>query len=118
MGGTVKLIGLLVTPATETRMFPVVAPLGTGVTIVVEFQDEGVAVTPLNDIVLEPCVDPKLLPPIVTDVPTPDWTGVTLAMNGATAKFTPLLGPPATVTMTLPVVADGGTGVTMLAEFQ
>jgi hypothetical protein len=41
-------------PDTVTTMFPVAAPLGTGTVICVSLQDVGVAVIPLNTIVLVP----------------------------------------------------------------
>src|SRR5262245_44293138 len=63
---TVKVTPLLATPPTVTTALPVVAPLGTGATIVPVLQLVGVAVVPLNRTVLEPCVAPKLAPVIVT----------------------------------------------------
>src|SRR5262249_58682498 len=67
---TVKLTPLLADPPTVTTTLPVVAPLGTGTTMLVADQLVGVAVVPLNFTVLVPCVDPKFVPVIVTDVPT------------------------------------------------
>ncbi len=79
-GMTVKLIPLLATPPTVTTTFPVVAPAGTGATMLVALQFVGVAVVPLNFTVLIPCVAPKFAPVIVTDMPmTPD-VGLRLAM--------------------------------------
>ena len=51
---TVKFAPLLATPATVTRMLPVVAPFGTGTMRLVGPQLEGEAVVPLNVTVLEP----------------------------------------------------------------
>src|SRR5206468_2669265 len=51
---TVKLAPLLATPPTVTTTFPVVAPLGTGATMLVAAQLVGVAAMPLNLIVLVP----------------------------------------------------------------
>ena len=51
---TVKLTPLLATPPTVTTTFPVVAPLGTGATMLVAAQLVGVAAMPLNLIVLVP----------------------------------------------------------------
>ena len=64
--------GLIVldTPPTVTTTYPVVVPLGTGVTMLVALQDVGVADTPLNVIVLAPCDEPKFVPVMVTDAPT------------------------------------------------
>ena len=62
---TVKEAGLLATPFTVTTTFPVVAPIGTAVTMLVEFQLTGVPPTPLKVSVLVPCVEPKLVPVII-----------------------------------------------------
>jgi hypothetical protein len=51
----------------------------------------GVATVPLNVTVLVPCVVPKLVPAIVTDLPTVPEFGVRLVMLGETVKLTPLL---------------------------
>src|SRR5207248_5843547 len=118
---TVKLAPLLATPPTVTTMLPVVAPLGTGATMLVAPQLVGVAAVPLNFTVLVPCVAPKFAPVIVTDVPTTPAVGFRLAMLGAgtvTVKITPLLATPPTVTTTLPVAAPLGTGPTMLVAPQ
>ena len=66
-GDTVKVIPLLATPPTFTTTFPVVAPAGTDVAMLVEVQLVVVAAVPLNVTVPE---DPKLVPVIVTGVPT------------------------------------------------
>lgn len=118
VGITVKLTPLLATPATVTTTFPVVAPKGTGTTMPVVPQNVGVAVVPLNVTVLVPCDTPKLLPVIVTDVPTGPDAGLKLKIPGVTVKGTPLLEPPPTVTTTLPVVAPFGTDTTMLVALQ
>src|SRR5271167_1301222 len=73
---TVQLTPLLATPPTVTTTFPVVAPLGTGTVILVAVQPVGVAATPLNFTVLVPCVDPKFVPVIVTDVPAGPVVGL------------------------------------------
>jgi hypothetical protein len=115
---TAKLTPLLAAPATVTTTFPVAAPLGTGATMEVELQLVGVAVMPLNVTVLLPCVLPKVVPAIVTEVPTSPEAGDRLVMCGVTVKATPLLATLATVTTTLPVVAPLGTGTTMDAALQ
>jgi hypothetical protein len=51
---TVKLMPLLVTPLAFTTTLPVVAPFGTGTTMLVEFQLEGSAPVPLKVTVLVP----------------------------------------------------------------
>src|SRR4029077_20725369 len=122
LGGTVtvKLTPLLARPPTVTTTLPVVAPAGTGATMLVADQLVGVTVVPLNLIVLVPCVAPKLVPVIVTDVPTGPLVGARLVRLGGTVtvKLTPLLARPPSVTTTLPVVAPAGTGATMLVADQ
>src|SRR6266853_1952252 len=117
---TVKLTPLLASALTVTTTLPVVAPAGTGATMLVADQLVGVAVVPLNFTVLAPCVAPKLVPVIVTDVATGPLVGERLVSVGATVtvNVTPLLARPLTVTTTLPVVAPAGTGVTMLVADQ
>jgi hypothetical protein len=68
--------------------------------------------------VLVPCVAPKLVPLITTEVPTGPDVGDTLAMYGSTVKLTPLLAVLFTLTTTLPVVAPGGTGTVIEPAFQ
>src|SRR2546422_9755345 len=118
---TVKLTPLLATPPTVTTTLPVVAPAGTGATMLVALQLVGAVVVPLNLTVLDPCVAPKFAPAIVTEVPINPDVGFKLVMLGAgtvTVKLTPLLATPPTVTTTLPVVAPAGTGTTMLVALQ
>ena len=80
----------------------------------------GVALTPLNVTVLEPCVEPKFAPVIVTEVPTAPEVGDRLVIEGGgiTVKETPLLGTPLTVTTTFPLLAPVGTGATMEVPLQ
>jgi len=114
---TVKFTPLLAVPPTVTTTLPVVAPAGTGTTMLVALQLVAVAVVPLNFRVLDPCVAPKFAPAIVTDAPTNPDVGLRLVMLGAgtdTVKFTPLLAVPPTVTTTFPVVAPAGIATTML----
>jgi hypothetical protein len=117
---TVKLIPLLARPPTVTTMLPVVAPVGTGTTILVADQLVGVAAAPLNVTVLAPCVAPKFVPVSVTDVPTGPLVGALLVKAGGTTTVNerPLLTPPSTVTTTLPEVDPVGTGTTMLVADQ
>jgi hypothetical protein len=77
---TVKLTPLLAAPPTFTTTFPVVAPLGTATVMIVALQLVGVPAIPLNVTVLVPCVAPKFVPVIVTEVPTgPDvWLSVVM----------------------------------------
>ncbi|SRR6266403_2684085 len=117
-GTTVKLTPLLAWLETVTTTFPVVAPLGTVTAILDAPQVVTEAVVPLNLTVLVPCVDPNVVPVIVTEAPTaPDVTDK-LVIAGVTVKFTPLLACPDTVTTTLPVVAALGTVTPMLVPLQ
>jgi hypothetical protein len=118
---TVKFTPLLVTPPAVTTTFPVVAPAGTGTTMLAAVQFVGVAVVPLNLIVLVPWVAPKFVPVIVTEVPVKPDVGfrpVILGPEAVTAKLTPLLATPPTVTTIFPVVAPAGTGTTTLVAVQ
>jgi hypothetical protein len=119
-GTTVKLDPLLFTPLANTTTFPVVAPAGTVVAMLVALQLVTVAVVPLNFTVPLPWVAPKFVPVIVTAAPTAPVVTDRLVMCGATTtvKVTPLLGDPETVTTTLPVVAPLGTVAAMLVALQ
>ena len=66
-----------------TTTLPVVAPVGTGTTRLVADQVVGVAAVPLNVTVLVPRVAPKLVPVIVTAVPTGPLVGDRLVRLGA-----------------------------------
>lgn len=121
VGGTVtvKRTPLLERAPTVTTTLPVVAPFGTGTTILVALQVVGVAAVPLKATVLVPCEPPKLLPVIVTEVPIAPEEGERPAMfGGMTVNATALLATPPTVTTTLPVVAPLGTGTMMLVALQ
>jgi hypothetical protein len=115
---TVKLTPLLAVPPTVTVTVPVVAPPGTGTTMLVALQLVGPAVVPLKETELDPWLAPNPVPVIVTEVPTDPEVGFRLAICGVTEKLTPLLATPPTVTTTLPVVAALGTGTTMLVVLQ
>ena len=84
------------------------------------FQFVATAAVPAKVTVLIPCAVPKFTPEIVTGVPTTPEVGLRFVMFGVgnTVKLAPSLDAPPTVTVTLPVVADAGTGTTMLASFQ
>ena len=73
---TVNGSELLCWPATVTTTGPDVAPVGTGVAIDVSDQVVGIAATPLNVTVLEPCVLPKFVPAVVIGSPTAPVGGV------------------------------------------
>ena len=116
---TVNATPVLATPPTVMTTFPVVAPAGTGTTMLVADHVIGVPVVPLNVSTLVPCVAPKLVPAIVTILRTRALVGarlVTVGGGGAavTVNATPMLATPPTLTTTLPVVAPAGTRVLML----
>jgi hypothetical protein len=78
---------LLLTPPTATTTFPVVAPVGTWVTIWVALQLViVVAAVPLNATVLVPCVEPKPVPVIVIEDPTSPDVGERLVILCAAAS--------------------------------
>jgi hypothetical protein len=91
---------------------------GAEAVMLVLLQDVARAATPLNVTVLVPCVFPKAAPEIVTDVPMGPSTGEMPDMIGGTLNGTPLLGVPATVTTTGPLVALDGTGATIVLSLQ
>jgi len=119
-----KLSPLLALPPTVTITFPVVAPLGTVVMMYPVVHQVGVACTPLNVTVLEPCVAPKSLPLISTCVPaSPEAGNKPVSAGGTggvvvTVKTEALLAIPATVTTTFPVFAPVGTRTDMEPELQ
>src|SRR5208282_831369 len=93
---TMKATPLLAPPPTVTATLPLVAPAGTGTTMLVALQLVGVAVVPLK--VTVPWVAPKLVPAMVTEVPTAPEVGLRLEMLGVgrTVKALPLLATPPT----------------------
>ena len=95
-----------------------VAPVGTGTTILDALQLVGVAVVVLNLTVLLPCVLPNVVPVMVTDAPTAPDVIDKLEMCGVTVKLFALLATPETVTITFPVVAADGTVTAMLVALQ
>jgi hypothetical protein len=121
-GVTVKDTPLLPTPPTNTTTFPVVAPGGTGIVMLVSDQLVDLPWVPLNVTKLDivPTVGPKFVPVIVTLAPTGPEVGLMLVIfgGGVTVKFTPLLATPPTVTTTFPVVAPDGTVTSMLDAVQ
>jgi hypothetical protein len=89
---TVNSIPLLATPPTVTTTLPVVALVGTAITIVVAFQVLAVpAAVPLNVTVLVPCVPPKFVPVIVTALATCPDAGFRLVMLGPSPPVPPML---------------------------
>ena len=63
-------------------ILPVVAPVGTVVTILVVLLDVGVAAIPLNNTVFSGAVGLKLVPVIVTEVPSGPLVGSTSVIVG------------------------------------
>src|SRR5439155_1105092 len=101
-----------------TLIGPLVAPDGTVAVIAVAEFTVKLALVPLNRTAVAPL---KLVPLIVTLVPTGPLVGVKLVMVGGlmTVKLLPLLAvPPAVVTLIGPLVAaDGTVAVIVVAEF-
>jgi hypothetical protein len=101
---TVKATPLLATLFTVTTTLPVVPPDGTGTVMLVLLQLLDVPGVPLNVTVLLPCVPPKLVPVIVTAVPTAAEVGdkpvmlgpaeVTVCVSGEDVLALSLLSPP------------------------
>jgi len=85
VASTVNEVPLLDTPLTTTTTLPVVAPVGTFVTIDVLLHVVIVAAVPLNFTVLVPCVVPKFVPVIVTVVVTAPEVGDRLVTVGVAA---------------------------------
>jgi len=97
---------------------PLVAPLGTGATILIVDQPVVKAGTPLNCNVLPPCTAPKFDPLIVIGAPAIPDVGETAAITGGTVNVTPLLVAPPTRTVIDPAEAPLGTGTVMLVALQ
>jgi hypothetical protein len=79
---TVKVDALLASPPTVTTTLPLVAPAGTGTTMLVADQLLGVAVTPLKVIVLAPWVAPNEVPVMVIEVATGPLDGESAVITG------------------------------------
>jgi hypothetical protein len=116
---TVKFVALVaVPPGAVTVIFPVVAPVGTFVSIRVPwvFTVNGTALTPLNRTAVAPA---NPLPLIRTEVPTGPLFGENEEIVGAaavvvTVKFVALIAVPLAVfTVIGPVVAPVGTLATI-----
>jgi hypothetical protein len=96
---TVKFTPVLEAEPTVTTTLPVVAPLGTAAVMLDALQAVTLAAVPLNFSVLVPCVVPKLVPAMVTDLPTEPDVGESEVMEGVvTLKKVPLLPPAEVVT--------------------
>jgi len=119
-GSTVKFDPLLtVTEFTVTDIFPVPAPTGTEVVILVADDEETIAVTPLKLTVLLVGVMLKLFPSITMVAPTAPLVGLKPVIIGVgnTMKSSVLTTvTPFTVMEIFPVEAPLGTVVVMLFE--
>jgi hypothetical protein len=115
---TVKLTPELAWADTVTTTLPVVAPVGTAQCRSVLVQEEQEAVVPLNVTVLEPWLEPKVVPAIATEVPTTPLVGDKDVIAGVTVNEIEFEAFPPTVAITLPVVAAEGTRQTMLVAPQ
>lgn len=113
---TVKLPALVADPSSVvTVMGPVAAPKGTVVVTVPELLTVNVAAVPPNEMAVAPV---KVVPVIVTPVPTGPVAGAKEVMAGVTVKRVvvtkgPLLG---VVIVMGPVVAPAGTVVVIVPE--
>ena len=83
---TVNATPLLATPPTVTTTFPVVAPAGTGTTMLVAGPRRRRADRAVEGGRARPLVAPKLAPVIVTAVPTGPLVGARLVMLGGTVR--------------------------------
>lgn len=83
LGAMVNATPLLASPPTVTTTSPVVAPVGTGAVMLELLQVLGVEVVPLNVTVLDPWLEPKFVPVIVTEVPTAPEVGASVLIVGA-----------------------------------
>jgi hypothetical protein len=115
-GTTVKFTPLLAWLDTVTTTLPVVAPLGTVTAILDEPHVVTEAVVPLNVTVLVPCVEPNVVPVIVTAAPTAPVVIDKLVIAGVTVKLIPLLTTPLAFTTTFPVVVAPFGTVTAILE--
>src|SRR5712691_5127748 len=82
MDVTVNGTPVLTSAPTVTTTGPVVAPIGTGATMVLAFQLVGVATTPLKVTAFPLELVPKFAPLMVTGVPTGPELGDTLLIVG------------------------------------
>src|SRR2546425_1133382 len=115
---TVNALALVVVPpGVVTLSGPVVAPLGTVAAIEVEELTVKLALVPLKVTAVAPV---KLVPVIVTLVPTGPLVGVKLVIVGGLATTVNALAlvvvPPGVVTLSGPLVAPVGTVAAIAAE--
>jgi uncharacterized membrane protein len=86
----------------------------------VSLHPDGVAGDPLNATVLDPWLDPKFAPVIVTAVPTGPEVGKMLAIVGGdiTLKVKALLQTPPSKTFAVPLVDPAATVASTCVLFQ
>jgi hypothetical protein len=121
LGMTEKLTPLLATEPTVTTTLPLVAPGGTGTTMLELLQLVGMVPIPLKVTELPPCMELKPVPAIVTEAPIWANEGVSEAMlglGGVTVKVIPLLAVPPTLTTIFPVAAAAGTAAVITVLLQ
>src|SRR5438445_10878281 len=122
LGGvvTVKLTALLAGAATVTITLPVVAPLGTGATMLVALQLVVVVYVPLKVTELTLSLHDALPILMVTEVPTGPEVGDRLVMLGGvvSVKLTALLARDRKRAGKGKGVAPLGSGATMLVALQ
>src|SRR5882724_836159 len=119
--GTTVNVGLMATtrPAdVVSTTSPVVAFAGTVTDTVLVCHEFTGAAVPLKVTPPVPCDAPKPEPFTNTIDPIAPLDGTKTLTTGRTAKLTPLLGTPAAVTTTFPLVAAEGTIATMLVSLQ
>ena len=117
---TVKLTPLVAIPFTVTTTEPVVAWEGTGAVILVALHDVGADVKPLKATVFAPWLLPKLVPAMVTGVPSVPEDADNDVITGMIKNDAAGLVFPSTVTSTfvLPAESPGGTVLIMLESLQ
>jgi hypothetical protein len=115
---TVNVAPFVEKPLTVATTLPVVAPVGTGATMLVPLQEVGVPVVPLNAIAL--ATVPKPAPEIVTGAPIGAGFGDIPVITGIAKNDLELLVPPVILTTTsaLPGGRMLGTGTTIVVLFQ
>ena len=114
-GVNVKLAALVAVPSSVVTVIgPVAAPLGTVAVTVPGLLTVNVAAVPLNETAVAPV---KVVPLIVTTVPTGLLAGAKEVMAGVTVKRVVVFyGPTRVVTVIGPVVAPVGTVVVIVPE--
>jgi hypothetical protein len=111
---TVNVAPFVENPLTVATTLPVVAPAGTGATMLVPFQELGVPFVPLNVSAL--ATVPKPAPEIVTGAPIGAGFGDIPVITGIAKNDLALLVPPVILTTTsaLPGGRLLGTGTTIV----